>query len=114
MGLRPPHSKFCGLVRRYRFVFCRQRQDQKLRRGGEQKSVVVLSVQPYSSVLGQLSQFAGSMYFNHGTEALEEVWQFSVAATGAAPSPLDACCHLEQPLPRTQIMLRFLDSNRVP
>ena len=57
---------------RRRFVFCRQRQDQKLRRGGEQKSVVVLSIQPYSSVLGQLSQFAGSMYFNHGPEALEE------------------------------------------
>ena len=53
-------------------MFCRQRQDQKLRRGGEQKSVVVLSIQPYSSVLGQLSQFAGSMYFNHGPEALEE------------------------------------------
>ena len=53
-------------------MFCRQRQDQKLRRGGEQKSVVVLSIQPYSSVLGQLSQFAGSMYFNHGAEALEE------------------------------------------
>ena len=64
----------CSLVWRRRFVFCRQRQDQKLRRGGEQKSVVVLSVQPYSSVLGQLSQFAGSMYFNHGAEALEEVW----------------------------------------
>ena len=56
-----------------RFVFCRQRQDQKLRRGGEQRSVVVLSVQPFSSVLSPLSQYAGPLYFNHGSEALEEV-----------------------------------------
>ena len=56
-----------------RFVFCRQRQDEKLRRGGEQKSVVVLSMYPYSSVLSPLSQFAGPLYFNSGPEALEDV-----------------------------------------
>eukprot|EP00891_Asterochloris_glomerata_P002409 jgi/Astpho2/2409/Aster-x1074 len=36
----------------YGFVFCRQRQDERLRRGGEQKSLVVLSELPFSSVLG--------------------------------------------------------------
>lgn len=56
-----------------RFVFCRQRQDERLRRGGEQKSVVVLSMFPYSSVLGPLSQWAGPTFFNQGHEALEEV-----------------------------------------
>lgn len=56
-----------------RFVFCRQRQDERLRRGGEQKSVVVLSMYPYSSVLGPLCQFAGPLFFNHGENALEEV-----------------------------------------
>ena len=77
----------CPLVRWRRFVFCRQRQDQKLRRGGEQKSVVVLSIQPYSSVLGQLSQFAGSMYFNHGTEALEEVPLIAAAGQSHCAQP---------------------------
>lgn len=56
-----------------RFVFCRQRQDERLRRGGEQKSVVVLSMYPYSSVLGRLCQYAGPLFFNHGHDALVEV-----------------------------------------
>lgn len=56
-----------------RFVFCRQRSDERLKRGGEQKSVVVLSTQPYSSVLMPLSQYAGPLYFNRGKAALHEV-----------------------------------------
>lgn len=59
----------------YGFVFCRQRQDEKLRRGGEQKSVVVLSEQPYSSALIPLAQYAGPLYFNIGQSAMEEVYQ---------------------------------------
>ena len=55
------------------FVFCRQRQDERLRRGGEQKSVIVLSEQPYSSALIPLAQYAGPLYFNNGQSALEEV-----------------------------------------
>lgn len=55
------------------FVFCRQRQDERLRRGGEQKSVIVLSEQPYSSALIPLAQYAGPLYFNNGESALEEV-----------------------------------------
>ena len=57
-----------------RFVFCRQRSDERLKRGGEQKSVVVLAAQPYSSVLGPLSQHAGPVYFNQGASALQMVW----------------------------------------
>ena len=55
------------------FVFCRQRQDERLKRGGEQKSVVVLSEQPYSSALIPLTQYAGPLYFNIGQSALQEV-----------------------------------------
>ncbi len=55
-----------------RFVFCRQRQDERLRRGGEQKSLVVLSELPFSSVLGMLAQYAGPLYFNRGPVALQE------------------------------------------
>ena len=40
----------------YGFVFNRQRQDHRLRRGGEQKSVVVLSERPFSSVFKSLVQ----------------------------------------------------------
>ncbi len=54
-------------------MFCRQRQDEKLRRGGEQKSVVILSEQPYSSALIPLAQYAGPLYFNIGQTAMEEV-----------------------------------------
>lgn len=56
-----------------RFVFCRQRSDERLKRGGEQKSVAVLSSLPYSSVLTPLSQHAGPLYFNKGPSALQQV-----------------------------------------
>lgn len=55
-------------------MFCRQRQDERLRRGAEQKSVVVLSEQPFSSVLGPLSQHLGPLYFNDGVGALQAVY----------------------------------------
>ncbi len=55
------------------FVFCRQRADERLKRGGEQKSVAVLSCLPYSSVLTPLSQHAGPLYFNKGPSALRQV-----------------------------------------
>jgi hypothetical protein len=61
------------------FVFCRQRQDERLRRGGEQKSVVLLSMYPYSSVLSPLCQYAGPLFFNYGHEALAEVLPLSQA-----------------------------------
>ena len=55
------------------FVYCRQRTDERLRRGGEQKSVVVLAAAPHASVLRPLSQHAGALYFNRGPAALAEV-----------------------------------------
>lgn len=57
----------------YGFVFNRQRQDERLRRGGEQKSVVILSERPYSCVFKPLVQIAGPLYFDIGARALEQV-----------------------------------------
>lgn len=51
----------------------RQRQDERLRRGGEQKSVVILSERPYSCVFKPLVQIAGPLYFDIGARALEQV-----------------------------------------
>jgi len=67
----------------YGYVFCRQRQDSSLRRGGEQRSVVVISEHPYTSVLRQLSQVAGPLYFTYGLEALIQV--FSDVCSWPAP-----------------------------
>jgi hypothetical protein len=55
-------------------VFCRQRQDASLRRGGEQISVVVLAEHPLSSVLLPLAVVAGHQYFGSpGRPALQQV-----------------------------------------
>ncbi|XP_024438368.1 uncharacterized protein LOC7487092 isoform X2 [Populus trichocarpa] len=62
-----------GLKYLYGFVFNRQRHDEKLKRGGEQKSVVILSHNPYSSVFRPLLQIMGPLYFDVGTKALEHI-----------------------------------------
>lgn len=74
-GSRPEHGHCTQLTtgHRARYVFCRQRQDDSLRRGADQHSLVLLSEHPYSSVLVPLCQWAGPFYFNHGQIALEEV-----------------------------------------
>ncbi|GAB4820709.1 hypothetical protein N2152v2_007755 [Parachlorella kessleri] len=67
----------CGAAPRflYGFVFCRQRQDERLRRGGEQKSVVVLSELPLSSLLTPLSRFLGPLVLAYGVDALQQVYE---------------------------------------
>ncbi|XP_059640577.1 uncharacterized protein LOC132282804 [Cornus florida] len=57
----------------YGFVFNRQRHDERLKRGGEQKSVVILSHSPYSSVFKPLLQIMGPLYFDIGKKALEHI-----------------------------------------
>ncbi|GAB2267460.1 hypothetical protein Dimus_002443 [Dionaea muscipula] len=54
----------------YGFVFNRQRHDERLKRGGEQKSVVILSHSPYSNVFRPLLQIMGPLYFDIGKKAL--------------------------------------------
>lgn len=57
----------------YGFVFNRQRHDERLKRGGEQKSVVILSPSPYSSLFKPLLQIMGPLYFDVGRKALDYV-----------------------------------------
>jgi hypothetical protein len=61
----------CSMCRSY--VFCRQRQDESLRRGGEQAAVVVLAGVPLSSMLLPLSLVAGHAFFSEGEQALAQV-----------------------------------------
>ncbi|KAF8378481.1 hypothetical protein HHK36_029823 [Tetracentron sinense] len=69
----------------YGYVFNRQRQDERLKRGGEQKSVVILSHCPYSSVLRPLIQILGPLYFDIGKKALEHI--ASYVSMWPAPVP---------------------------
>ncbi|KAH6799155.1 polarity axis stabilization protein [Perilla frutescens var. frutescens] len=57
----------------YGFVFNRQRHDERLKRGGEQKSVVILSYSPYTSVFRPLLQIMGPLYFDIGSKALNYI-----------------------------------------
>ncbi|XP_050237667.1 uncharacterized protein LOC126687232 [Mercurialis annua] len=57
----------------YGYVFNRQRHDERLKRGGEQKSVVILSHSPFSSVFRPLLQILGPLYFDIGKKALEHI-----------------------------------------
>ncbi|CAA7401525.1 unnamed protein product [Spirodela intermedia] len=68
----------------YGYVFNRQRQDERLKRGGEQKSVVILSPRPYSSVFRPLLQILGPLCFDIGKRALELV----AAHVASWPSPI--------------------------
>lgn len=67
----PSASSDGGFV--YGYVFNRQRQDERLPRGGEQKSVVVLSHSPFTSVFRPLLQILGPLCFDIGRTALELV-----------------------------------------
>uniref|UniRef100_A0A1D1ZDB7 Protein FAM116A n=1 Tax=Anthurium amnicola TaxID=1678845 RepID=A0A1D1ZDB7_9ARAE len=76
-------SAACGSGFLYGYVFNRQRQDERLRRGGEQKSVVILSPRPYASVFRPLLQILGPLCFDIGKRALELV----AAHVASWPSP---------------------------
>ncbi|XP_054818441.1 uncharacterized protein LOC129317999 isoform X1 [Prosopis cineraria] len=69
----------------YGYVFNRQRHDERLKRGGEQKSVVILSHHPYSSVFRPLLQIIGPLYFDIGKKALEHIATY--VSTWPAPIP---------------------------
>lgn len=77
-GAPTPTTAAAAGPRHCRFVFCRQRQDERLRRGGEQKAVVVLSALPLTSVLVPVSRFLGPLVLSYGAEALEQVGPLTV------------------------------------
>lgn len=56
------------------FVFCRQRLDRRLPRGGEQKAVVVLSPVPLGDIFYSLVKYAGMMVATRGWCVLEDVY----------------------------------------
>ncbi|KAG9131301.1 hypothetical protein Leryth_006129 [Lithospermum erythrorhizon] len=62
--------KGCDSRYLYGFVFNRQRHDERLKRGGEEKSVVIVSHSPFSSVFRPLLQIIGPLYFEIGKKAL--------------------------------------------
>ncbi|KAJ9567390.1 hypothetical protein OSB04_003356 [Centaurea solstitialis] len=64
-------EKGCDPKYLYGYVFNRQRHDERLKRGGEQKSVVILSHYPYSSLFKPLLQIMGPLYFDIGRKALD-------------------------------------------
>ncbi len=80
----PPHLHWV-----HGHVFCRCRHDERLRRGAEQRSVVLLSWLPLGSVLGPLAHLVGPLVLSYGPEALRQV--------GALPAPCPCW-----PLPRLQ------------
>lgn len=69
----------------YGYVFNRQRHDERLKRGGEQKSVVILSHCPYSSVFRPLLQIMGPLFFDIGNKAIEHIAAY--VSTWPAPVP---------------------------
>lgn len=58
----------------YGFVFCHQRYDSHLPRGGEQVSIVALSSLPLSEVFIPLVRQAGPLFLLHGSKALESIF----------------------------------------
>lgn len=72
----------------YGYVFNRQRHDERLKRGGEQKSVVILSQNPFSSVFRPLLQIMGPLYFDVGKKALEHIAAFVSLWPSPAPGIL--------------------------
>lgn len=72
----------------YGFVFCRQRQDEKLVRGGDQRALVLVSEYPFSPILRPLVQIVGLIYFTSGPSALTEIWEESKSWPAPQPSKL--------------------------
>lgn len=81
-------SFFFRLPRRgsslYGFVFCRQRQDEALRRGAEQRSFVVLSPLPLHALWTALACAAGPVCLAYGPHAVVDVSALGVHSRRAA------------------------------
>ncbi|PRW56114.1 DENND6A-like [Chlorella sorokiniana] len=65
----PPHPFLYG------HVFCRQRHDERLRRGCEQRSVVLLSFLPLLGLLEPLARLVGPAALSYGPDTLQEVYR---------------------------------------
>ncbi|KAB5524749.1 hypothetical protein DKX38_022498 [Salix brachista] len=93
----------------YGYVFNRQRHDERLRRGGEQKSVVILSHNPYSSVFRPLLQIMGPLYFDIGKKTLEHIAAY--VSTWPAPAPGK---HMELPIGNALLKVSLPPAHSLP
>ena len=75
---QPPPAPFV-----YAHVFCRQRHDARLRRGCEQKSVVLLSHLPLPGLLEQLARLVGPVALSAREQCADVLHQVRAAEHGA-------------------------------
>ncbi|CAM8971598.1 unnamed protein product [Rhodiola kirilowii] len=104
----------CSLVENrskymYGYVFNRQRHDERLKRGGEQKSVVILSPFPYSSVFRPLLQIMGPLYFDIGSKALENIAAYVSQWSHPVPGK-----HMELPIGNAVFRVNLPPSHSLP
>ncbi|XP_057804954.1 uncharacterized protein LOC131020264 [Salvia miltiorrhiza] len=93
----------------YGFVFNRQRHDERLKRGGEQKSVVILSYSPYTSVFRPLLQIMGPLYFDIGSKALNYI----AAYVSKWPTPVPGQ-QMELPIGNASLKVNLPPSHCLP
>ena len=93
----------------YGYVFNRERHDERLKRGGEQKSVVILSHCPYSSVFKPLLQIMGPLYFDIGKKALEHI----AAYVSMWPAPLPGRL-MELPIGNAMLKVNLPPAHSLP
>lgn len=93
----------------YGYVFNRQRHDERLKRGGEQKSVVILSHSPYSSVFRPLLQIMGPLYFDVGKKAIEHI----AAYVSTWPSPVPGKL-MELPIGNAMLKVNLPPAHSLP
>ncbi|XVF12336.1 hypothetical protein REPUB_Repub08aG0107600 [Reevesia pubescens] len=93
----------------YGYVFNRQRHDERLKRGGEQKSVVILSHGPYSSVFRPLLQIMGPLYFDIGKKAIERIAGYVSLWPTPAPGKL-----MELPIGNAMLKVNLPPAHSLP
>ncbi|KAI4302573.1 hypothetical protein MLD38_038301 [Melastoma candidum] len=85
------------------------RHDERLKRGGDQRSVVILSHGPYSSVFRPLLQIMGPLYFDIGIKALEHI----AAYVSQWPPPLP-CNLMELPIGNAVLKVKLPPAHSLP
>lgn len=93
----------------YGYVFNRERHDERLKRGGEQKSVVILSRNPYSSVFKPLLQIMGPLYFDIGKKALEHIAAYVSMWPAPVPGKL-----MELPIGNAMLKVNLPPAHSLP
>jgi hypothetical protein len=110
-NIRRSNSSISNKASRYMYgyVFNRQRHDERLKRGGEQKSVVILSPNPYSSVFRPLLQIMGPLYFDIGKKALEHIAAYVSMWPAPVPGKL-----MELPIGNAMLKVNLPPAHSLP